>query len=104
MILSGGAIDLMRRREKYRQSDAAISSSDALREALAPFPEPGPGKSPLLSGAERASRRREWQERKKLYDGRTNRFLAAVKLDALRLLSEAETLYRDAWYSTSSIR
>lgn len=90
-------VDLARVRDRHRWADRSVASSDALRDALAPFCEPAvvlaPGEPKLAYEARRAAR----EARKDAHRDRAGAFVTALRLEAARMLSDAERAYHAAW-------
>lgn len=106
--------DLVHMREVRASVDRILSSSDALRAALAVFPEPEPvpgfvlagdapadGEGPRLRRKESArefeARKASRKERQTAHRDRRDAFVTAVRIDAAKMLSRAEKAYHEAW-------
>lgn len=83
--------------ERVRVLDAAISSSDALRDALAPFAEPMPVQGPSEPQPVYQTRLAERAERGRWHRAAVAARLFAARVEAQHTLSVAESAYRDAW-------
>ncbi len=89
-------VDLNMHRERLARADRCISSSDALRAALATFHEPFPDREGE-SIAEHETRKAGHRARRDGHKARSAAFLLEAKIQARRMLEDAERAYQRAW-------
>ncbi len=78
-------------------ADRIVTSGDALRDALAPFPEAAPRKAPDEPEEAHKARREAWEQRANHHASRRTSFVVRAKAEANVMLVAAEDAYRAAW-------
>lgn len=93
----GPVIDIVDYQERYARAERAITSGDALRVAIAAFPEPvvvrRDGEGVLSFEARKASRK----ERQEAHKEKLDSFLREVRGEARHMLYDAERRYYERW-------
>lgn len=97
-----GATDLGRYRERLVWSDRAVSSSDALRAALAPHGEPRPVRGIEEKQNVYEARLAALKDRQTAHKGRVEQFVTELKIETRRMLLAAERAYHASWLLSSS--
>jgi len=93
-------VDFIERRNRTRTADAAITSADALRAALAPFSEPVPTLKEGEGHLEYEARREARRSREEAHRNRRSAFLTRAKVEAVKMLARAEERYHESWLAT----
>lgn len=95
-----GTVDLAIHRQRLAWAERTVSSGDAMRAAMAAFREPMPALLPGESPSSLEVRREARRDRQKAHDARRAAFLLDVKIEARRMLVEAERVYYAAWLAS----
>lgn len=93
-------VDFIERRNRTRTADAAITSADALRSALAPFSEPSVVRMDGEGHHEYEARREARRNREEAHRSRRSAFLTRAKVEAVKMLAKAEEQYHQSWLTT----
>lgn len=93
-------VNLAAYRERLAREERILSSGDAIRYAVAAFPEPMPvhvdGESPAHWEALKEARK----VRRLEHEAKIDAFLTAVKIDANRMLTDASHAFHAAWLAS----
>lgn len=89
--------DLERARSLRNWHDRNITSGDALRAAVASFPEAMPVQGPTETKRQIQARKDARKARLAEHRAAVKAFITAVKVDANRMLTEASLAFRAAW-------
>lgn len=94
---NAGVIDLVKHRQRLEWADRSTSSGDALRASLVTFHEPPAVQRPLESHGAFESRKESRKAREQAHKDKRSAFLTQVRIEAMRMLSDAEQRYHGAW-------
>lgn len=95
-------VDLCRYRDRLAFADRAVSSSDALRAALAPYGEPRPARGAEEKQNHYEMRLAAHKDRQTGHKSRIEHFVTELKIETRRMLLAAERAYHASWLQSSS--
>lgn len=93
-------VDFIERRNRTRTADAIISSADALRSALAPFGEASVVRMGDEGTLDYEARKEARRGREEAYRQKRSAFLTKAKIQAVKMLAEAEERYHQSWLAS----
>ncbi len=97
---ASNVIDLNQRRSLLRYYDRIISSSDALRSALAPFGEASVVRTGDEGTLDYEARKEARRGREEAYRQKRSAFLTKAKIQAVKMLAHAEERYHQSWLAS----
>ncbi len=97
---ASNVVDLSQRRTLLRYYDRIVSSSDALRSALAPFSEPCVVRDEGEGMLDYEARREQRRGREEAFRQKRAAFMTKAKIQAVQMLARAEERYHQSWLAS----